>query len=258
MAASLWDMLCLRWCHSTRWRCHSDLWTGVPSSRLCRWERSREHGRLPCCYRGFLYPGSNWNFWMLGISQFWGKKGNEGAFHHPAKPGTSHVFTRETSSASHPAALFREEIWAENQKPHPPHCRVRLTSLRFLFLLHHKDRSIIAFTQPAWKPYGKPQMQENTGRSQQRQLQVNRACVFYPPSSKKEALSNRVIARRGAGGSELACKSAALNQGAEKSLLLVTATPTTSAHPLIPQHTQALAGCDRKGCTNRHFSKEDM
>ena len=77
-------------------------------------------------------------------------------------------------------------------------------------------------------------------------------------SSEKEALSNRAIAQRGAGGSELAYKSAALSQEAEKSLLLVTATRVTSAHPLIPEHTQALAGCDRNGCTNRHFSEEDI
>lgn len=100
-------------------------------------------------------------------------------------------------------------------------------------------------------------MRENTGRSQQSHLQLNKACAFCPLSSEKEALSNRAIAQRGAGGSELAYKSPALSQEAEKSLLLVTATPVTSAHPLIPEHTQALAGCDRNGCTNRHFSEED-
>ena len=87
---------------------------------------------------------------------------------------------------------------------------------------------------------------------------MTRACALCPPSSEKEALSNRAIAQREAGSSELAYRSAALSQEAENSFLLVTATPVTSAHPVIPEHTQALADCDRNGCTNRHFCKEDI
>ena len=69
----------------------------------------------------------------------------------------------------------------------------------------------MTFIPPAWKLFVKPQMGGNR--------EVTRVpaggqgtCAFCHPWSEKEALSSRASVRRGAGGSDLAYKSAALNQ----------------------------------------------
>ena len=92
---------------------------------------------------------------------------------------------------------------------------------------------------------------EETGRSQQSQLQVSGVCAFCPPYSEKEALSNRAIAQRGAGGPRAGLQISCTESGSRKESAVTTATPRASALPLTPEKPQAWAGCGRKGGPKR-------